>query len=183
MKFPFGYLIIAAVAVFAATACSSHEEPIAFDADAPTQTMKDVDMFQSDSGVLQMKIKAPVVENYEIDENKTKVDIQKFPKGINVTFFNAKGQITVIAVAKEAIHYPSQKRMEMYKDVVVRDYRKGDTLYTDELIWDQNKSVIYSNKPVRQVMRDGSLLRGDGFDSDDNMNEIRLRRPRGVQVF
>ncbi|MDE5736370.1 MAG: LPS export ABC transporter periplasmic protein LptC, partial [Bacteroidales bacterium] len=71
------------------------------------------------------------------------------------------------------------RMMKFYGNVIVKDYRNGDTLYTEALYWNQQTRKIYSDVHVRKVSP-GLILEGDGFDSDEEMNDVRLRRPRGV---
>ncbi|MEG1572652.1 MAG: hypothetical protein RR328_03790 [Bacteroidales bacterium] len=82
-------------------------------------------------------------------------------------------------LADSAINFRSDKLMRFYGNVVIYDYRKGDTVYTEALYWNQKNRTIHSDVAVKQVNR-SMVLVGDGFDSDDRMNNLVLRNPRGV---
>ena len=66
--------------------------------------------------------------------------------------------------------------------MVVIDYSNGDTVYLEDIIWKSNEDIIYSNHPVRAV-NGNRVTYGDGFVSDENMNNLRIRRQRGVIEF
>ena len=69
--------------------------------------------------------------------------------------------------------------MKFYRDVRVYDMRTSDTLYTEALYWNQDTHKIYSDVFVRKVSP-GLVLEGEGFDSDERMENVVLRKPRGV---
>ena len=54
-----------------------------------------------------------------------------------------------------------------------------DTIYNESLYWNQDTRKIYSDVRVLKVSP-GLVLEGDGFDSDERMENVVLRRPRGV---
>ena len=68
--------------------------------------------------------------------------------------------------------------MEAKNNVVIIDYKKGDTIYTESIVWDQNRRTISSNVAVKRVNK-SDILYGDGFDADDSFNNYIIRRPRG----
>ena len=51
--------------------------------------------------------------------------------------------------------------------MVIYDLSNGDSVITDEVIWDQRLRSIYSTKSVKQVKGDGSINYGDGFNADE----------------
>lgn len=157
------------------TACR-HADPMPYDnfETAPVQTVYNSVSSFTDSGRVQMTMEAPLMYNYADESGR-----QIFPDGVHSIFLNERGKPNVDLVSDSAIHIQSDKMMKFYGNVVVKDYRNGDTLYTQALYWDQNARKIYSNVHVRKVSP-GLVLDGDGFDSDEEMNNVQLRRPRGV---
>ena len=65
------------------------------------------------------------------------------------------------------------------KNVVIIDVLKGDTLRTEEIIWDQRRRMIYSNVLVKQTKADGSVNYGDGFEADERFTKYTIFHPRG----
>jgi len=102
----------------------------------------------------------------------------KFPKGLRVIFYNENKKEKMKLSANYAINYEDKKIMEVKNNVIIIDYKKGDTIYTESLLWDQNRKTLSSNVFVKRVNKDG-ILYGDGFDADESFNNYTLRRPRG----
>jgi hypothetical protein len=55
---------------------------------------------------------------------------------------------------------------------------KGDTLHTDELWWDRNKQIFYTDKRVH-VLQNGTNLHGTGLTSDQAFKDIKILNPTG----
>lgn len=130
-------------------------------------------MIRSDSGRIQLFMTSPQLDRYQSDQSYS-----KFPKGLNIVFYDENKNIKSKLSANYAINYEDRRIMEIKNNVVIIDITKGDTIYTESLIWDQNTKNISSNVFVRKVNKDG-VLYGDGFDSDESFNNYILRRPRG----
>ncbi|MEG1762917.1 MAG: LPS export ABC transporter periplasmic protein LptC [Bacteroidales bacterium] len=143
-------------------------------AKAPKQSLYDAQIMFTDSGALQMILKSSTVYNYD-DEKQTQI----FPKGVKAKFYGENKSLDALMLADSAINFRSDKLMRFYGNVVIYDYRKGDTVYTEALYWNQKNRTIHSDVAVKQVNR-SMVLVGDGFDSDDRMNNLVLRNPRGV---
>ncbi len=148
-----------------AVACHSPHKGLPYEnpETAPVQAVYNSVSAFPDSGRVQM------------DEKGTQV----FPTGVHSIFLNEFGQANVDLVSDSAINIQDDKMMKFYGNVIVKDYRNGDTLYTEALYWNQQTRKIYSDVHVRKVSA-GLNLEGDGFDSDEEMNDVQLRRPRGV---
>ncbi|MDE7150484.1 MAG: LPS export ABC transporter periplasmic protein LptC [Bacteroidales bacterium] len=171
----FRVVAFAAVACLAWTCRSPHKGlPYENPETAPVQAVYNSVSSFTDSGRVQMTMESPLMYNYS-DEKGTQI----FPTGVHSVFLNGFGQVNVDLVSDSAINIQDDKMMKFYGNVVVKDYRNGDTLYTEALYWNQRTRKIYSDVHVRKVSP-GLILEGDGFDSDEEMNDVQLRRPRGV---
>ena len=145
---------------------------------APLQSLFGSSNMVTEEGRMQIEMQYPVMHNYTGEE--ATVPAQVFPQGIKSVFYNQDGTgIDVLLFADSAINFQNDKLMKFYRDVRVYDMRTSDTLYTEALYWNQQTRKIYSDVHVRKVSA-GLILEGDGFDSDEEMNDVRLRRPRGV---
>jgi len=140
----------------------------------PVESAKDITMIRSDSAQVQMFMTSPQLDRYQSDQS-----FSKFPKGLKVVFYDANKNIKSKLSANYAINYEDRRIMEVKNNVVIIDIAKGDTIYTESLIWDQNSKKISSNVFVKKVNKDG-VLYGEGFDADENFNNYTLRRPRGT---
>lgn len=143
----------------------------------PMQTIEGAEMIFSDSGILQMKLWGKEMQTFNGSE-KTQI----FPKGVKVIFYENGRKISGEVTADYAKNFTDKKLLQATGHVVIKNFEKNETTYTEELFWNQEKRTIYSNKYVKQVSPTGTM-EGTGFDSDDQMESFRLRNPRGVVTF
>jgi LPS export ABC transporter protein LptC len=143
----------------------------------PEQYLNNTEMIRSDSGVIQMKLMTPRLERY-----KTPESIEKFPKGIQIEFYDLNLKPKAFLRADWAINYEDRNQMEAKQNVVIVDYRKGDTIYTEHIIWDQSRKVIYSNEFVKRINKDG-VLYGKGFEADETFENLVLFQPRSTMYI
>lgn len=155
-------------------ACSSKRQGVNFDISTmPTQTVYDAETMFTDRGQLQMEVKQPVLYNYE-DEERTQIS----PIGIALSFYDKEtNELQVYIRADSAVNSQKSKLMRFYKDVQVFDYRTMDTIYTEAMYWDQDKRKIYSDVNTT-VLKPREIITGTGFDSDEEMRNVKVRNPR-----
>ncbi|MDR0438275.1 MAG: LPS export ABC transporter periplasmic protein LptC [Bacteroidales bacterium] len=172
------WLFITLVALLAIS-CRQQNSSLVLEEGGPDQTMKNATIQYTDSGRLKMITFGEEILNFD-DEDET----QEFPKGIKATFYDEiTGKITSIITADEATNRQKKKLMQLRKNVVINNIRDGKITYTEEFFWNQDKGKIFSNVPVLQIGKDGSRHSGDGFESDEDMVNFRLIRPRGSAVI
>ncbi len=139
----------------------------------PVESAKNISLIRSDSAKLILIMTSPQLDRYQDEQSYT-----KFPKGLKVVFYDQNKNIKSQLTAKYAVNYEDRKLMEIKSNVIIIDFDKGDTIYTESLNWDQNTKKIFSNSLVKKVNKDETLY-GDGFDSDESFSNYTLRRPRG----
>jgi LPS export ABC transporter protein LptC len=143
----------------------------------PVESAKDIVILRSDSGKLQLYMTSPQLDRYQGEQSYS-----KYPKGLHVVFYDLNRKEKMKLSANYAVDYEDRKVMEVKNNVVIIDFKKGDTIYTESLLWDKNKKTISSNSFVKRVNKDG-VLYGEGFDADESFNNYQLRRPRGSINF
>ena len=154
------------------------KELSAKESERPEQITKGVDVIYSDSAKVKMRLEAPVViENNDTAKNAKPYQVT--PKGIKITFYNADKTQAGVMVADSAIQYPTIKITKFYRNVVCT-FSTGETLKTEELIWDQNKKTIYSNKYVIINAPDGSIMDGVNFVSDEKLTNPKFSQSTGT---
>lgn len=140
----------------------------------PQQSAQDITFIYSDSSLVKAKIEAPVLNNY----SKENSSITVFPKGAQVSFYNA--QLKVISTIKgNYAVYDQQKQTIDAKGNVVAVNEKGETLNTEQLRWDQAKEKITSHEFVKITTPD-KIIMGTGFESDQNMNHYKIFNIKGI---
>lgn len=139
----------------------------------PDLSAKDIEFTFSDSANVQVRLMGPVMHAFKGDE-----PYMVFPEGFNVEFYDSALNITSTITGEYGIHYSEKKMMEARKNVVVTNYETGERLDTEELIWDQAKEIIYSNKFVKITSEDG-VLYGDTLIASQDFSKRSILHPSG----
>lgn len=165
--------------LFLLEGCSNDIEKIKFfeRKEMPYQVINNANMIRSEAGDLQMIMEAPIIEVYQRPEAKTIC-----PKGVKLHFYDAQGKEKAFLRANYGISYDDRKYMEIKKNVVIIDYRSGDTSYLKDLVWNQGEHRLYSKHSVRSV-NGQRVTMGDSFESDENFDNPRIMHQRGTVLF
>jgi LPS export ABC transporter protein LptC len=140
----------------------------------PKESAQNVEMIYTDSGLLKAKLFAPVLERHE-----TSSPYLELPKGIKAYFYSAGNpKPESMLRANYAIRYEAEKRMVLRNEVVVVNVQ-GDTLETEELIWDELTGKIYSEKFVKITTPEHQIW-GNGFESNQNFSRYKIKDVRGT---
>lgn len=170
------------VAFFSFAACNSQMQAIPDRSDSADQEVTNARVHRSDAGHLQLELDAPLIQKYNRPRAKTEYR-SCGGEQVKMRFFDEHdGHLKVSIAADSAISFDDRDIMEAYGNVVVIDYGSGDTIYLEDLIWNSSEDRIYSDNPVRA--RNGNrLTEGDGFTSDERMENLQITRQRGVIEF
>nr|WP_242689177.1 LPS export ABC transporter periplasmic protein LptC [Pedobacter sp. SYSU D00535] len=122
-----------------------------------------VTIIYSDSAVVKAKMMTP-----ELHHVKTASPYYEMPKGVTIIFLDPQTKEESSRVVSDyAIRRDSEKVVELRKNVVVTN-KKGDTFKSEELIWDENRKIFYSNQLVNITKPDGTSIFGTQFESDES---------------
>jgi LPS export ABC transporter protein LptC len=138
----------------------------------PSMTNRDIITVYSDSGKVQLIMRAPLIETYD---NET--PYSEFREGISVVFFEGKKDSAGYATAKYA-KYTDKKKLWELRDSVVLLNGSNERLETEQLFWDQEKDLIYTDRFVKIINEDQTLM-GTGFESDIKLNKRKIKSPSG----
>lgn len=144
--------------------------------DPPQQALDSVRVLRSQYGKRQMVMSAPVVTMYSVPERKT-----VYPKGLKMKLYDGK-KLLADFTADYAVSFDEKNIVEVRDNVVVIDYRTGDTSYLKSLVWNSSLHTIYSKDPVKSV-NGPRVTYGDGFESDENFNTPYIIHQRGTMTF
>lgn len=145
--------------------------------DLPQQSIDTVKAIRSLNGKRQMLMTAPKVMIYDKPQKKT-----VYPQGINMQVFDGGKKIAASIRADYAYSLDDQKIVEARRNVVVIDYRTGDTTYLNSLIWNSAEHRIFSNDTVKSV-NGKRVTYGDGFESDDEFTTPYIKHQRGTMTI
>jgi LPS export ABC transporter protein LptC len=169
-------LFLGGIIVFLVS-CSSDIEKVKLmteEETIPDQSLQDADIIYSKSGKMEVKVEAPVIQNFESVEEPH----MTFPQGINVELYDSTLTVESKISANYAIYHKTDKWWEAKNNVVAIN-NEGDTLNTEYLIWNQEEEVIFTDRYVRITTRDG-IIHGKGFEANQDFSNWRIKETTGT---
>jgi len=130
---------------------------------------KNIESYLSQGGKMKAKLVAPLMLRYQLDTPKI-----EFPKTMHVDFFDDKTTVESQLNAKYGRYYENQSKVFLRDSVVIFN-RNGDTLWTNEMYWDQIQGIFYSDKPATMVQQKPFrqlIFAREGFRSDQNFRNV-----------
>ncbi|MBU2019574.1 MAG: LPS export ABC transporter periplasmic protein LptC [Bacteroidetes bacterium] len=146
---------------------------ISYDPKDPSEVTKDLEVFFTDSGYPKIRLYAKLSETFNFPK-----EITKFRKGLRVEFFNPDGTLVSTLTAQYGEIQTSEGIMVVRDSVELYNFQKRQRLKTEELIWNQKDSVIYTNKSV-VVTEPKGILYGQGIRTKQDFSEYTFIKPRG----
>lgn len=134
---------------------------------------KGVEINYSDQGIVRIKAIAPTATRF----NKERPYFE-FSDGIKILFYNAQHNVESTVTAKYATAYENSHSMTARDSVVVIN-DKGEVLNTDELIWDEEKKIIYSNSFVK-IRTPDEIIYGNGMTANENFTGYVIKNITGT---
>ncbi|HFA49078.1 MAG TPA: LPS export ABC transporter periplasmic protein LptC [Bacteroidetes bacterium] len=138
------------------------------------ETALGVEMLYSDSAIMDLRIVSPKLIRHLDKRNP----FQEFPDGIEIEFYDDKGiEVTARMTANYAQRYDNESKF-IVRDSVVWMSENGEKLETEELIWEEEKDRVHTNKFVI-VRRGDEIIYGHGFESNKDFTEWTIRAIEG----
>jgi LPS export ABC transporter protein LptC len=135
----------------------------------PSQIVKNVETVLDDSGRVQLIMTAPLIERFTSSDSP----YSEFRSGIRVTFYDGKEEPVGSASAKYA-RFTDKKTLWELRDSVVVLNETNDKLETEQLFWDQEKDIIYTDRFV-EITNEDQTVRGIGFESDTRLQKRKIK--------
>ena len=134
---------------------------------------KQVEINYSDNGLVRIKAIAPTATRFNKDR-----PYFEFSDGIKILFYDDQHNIESTLTAKYATAYENSHSMTARDSVVVIN-NKGEILNTDELIWDEEKKIIYSNSFVK-IKTPDEIIYGNGMTANENFTGYVIKNITGT---
>jgi LPS export ABC transporter protein LptC len=135
------------------------------------ETGKEVTIKYTDHGNIKIKVVAKKVNRFN-----TEKPYMEFSEGIKLFFFNGK-EVETMLTAGYATAVESSNQMTARNNVEVINV-KGDKMNTEELIWDSDKKIIYSNTFVKITTAD-EIIFGDGMVANETFSDYTIKHITG----
>ena len=97
---------------------------------------------------------------------------------VNVNLFDENFEHKSLIKSQSAIVNEKENRMKAYGNVIVTS-NDGKILMTDSLSWDNNSDKIYTNSNLEFITSDTDTLYGTGFESNIDLTDWNILKPRG----
>ncbi len=146
------------------------------DMEAPTISGSNVNVIYSDSGKVKVQILAATYEQYP----KAERPYMEFPDGMEVFFYNDSMKMESAIRSDYAIYYSEEKLWHAIGNVEVQKYSSGDALNTEELYWDEEKELIYSDVYTKVQNQDGTFYGKRGFEAFQDFSNWQLKGTSGT---
>lgn len=151
----------------------SEAELITSRANVNLETGKEVEIKYSDNGVTRI-----IAKGQTVTRHLTQKPYMEFSDGMELLFYNNNGAVESRMTARYATVVENSNEMTARDSVVVIN-EKGERLDTDELIWDEQKKIIYSNSFVKITTSDEIIL-GKGMTANQNFTDYVVKSISGT---
>ena len=141
-------------------------------------TATNIHYVRSDSGRIQLKLNSPLLVKHEGDHPYT-----EFPKGFNVNFYDTTGKVVSVLSANYGIRKEDKGLLQARNNVIVKNLENHQTLYTENLIWDEKSRKIRAPGFVKIIGPDRTIF-GDSLianESFTNRTVYGIRRTLDVK--
>ncbi|MGV3503053.1 MAG: LPS export ABC transporter periplasmic protein LptC [Adhaeribacter sp.] len=141
----------------------------------PIAETTNVSTLYSDSARLQIKLSAPLQLQYENQDGI-------YPKGIHMTFYDRKGQVTNTVRANYGKYDKKKDQYFVRGNVVLDNAVKKETLRTEELYWEKNTRKIHTDKFVT-IETETDILKGTGLTANQDFSDYEILNPSGEFIL
>jgi LPS export ABC transporter protein LptC len=168
--------IIYSIILFLLISCKNNFDEvkkIGISENEPMGIAEHLNLKYTDSGRVTANLKSPKMLDYS---NRDFV-FNEFPDGIDLDLFDDQNQKSNV-IADYAIVYDKTGIIDLQGNVVLSSTSK-DTLFAEQLYYDQNREWLFTNKPV--TFRTGrDMINGKGFDSDVKFTKAQVLEIDGI---
>ena len=136
----------------------------------PSITAKNSTTVFTDSGKVQLVMSFDIMESY----NNIEQPYSEFRSGIKVFFYDSHDEPVATVFSKYAKYIDKKKLWEL-KDSVVVVNESSDKLETEQLFWDQEKDLIFTDRFIKITNEDQTVVMGTGFESDHRLTRRKIK--------
>ena len=142
----------------------------------PIEEIKGAEMLHTHNGFLRVKVIANTIKRFR--------DVQPsliFSDGLEVVFYNDSGKVQSVLTAESAKIDETNNIMIASGNVVLIS-SENKKLESEELVWDEVKNKIHTNKNI-VVTTGREVVEGKGFQSNPDFSEYSISKIQGVFNF
>lgn len=141
----------------------------------PTESSIQLNVLYTDSGAMQFRLKAPMMDHYVIG---VKDPYSEFLKGVYIEHYGKDNAVKTTIKANYAIRYDVSRKMEAkYKIEIVNV--DGEKLNTESLTWDEEKHKIFTDAYV-EITTKREIIKGTGMEANEDFSEWEIKNVSGT---
>lgn len=169
-------VLVLTVTLFACESNYQNVKNLSLSDGAPVAEGKNINFKYTDSGKLVTNLLAEKL----LDFSNLKFPYKEFPKGIEVLFWNEKGEKSTVT-SDYAIQFDKTGLVDLRKNVVLIT-ADSVVLKANQLYWDQKNEWVFTDQPYQIKFKDGSYNDGGRFDGNQDFTIFLSRKNQGVQL-
>jgi LPS export ABC transporter protein LptC len=135
---------------------------------------KNIESYLSQEGKVKAKLVSPLMLRYVADTIYT-----EFPKSLHVDFYDDSAKIETRLDSKHGKYFENMNKVYLWDSVVVINV-KGDTLKSNDLWWDQNRKLFYTDNYAEYRTKDKQIYPGKGLEATQDFTRIDFKEANGV---
>ncbi|PNQ75223.1 LPS export ABC transporter periplasmic protein LptC [Hanstruepera neustonica] len=170
------FSIVMALAMTMFFSCKSNLDEvnkIGISENEPIGIAENINLKYTDSGRVTANLLSPIM----LDFSNRDFAYNEFPDGAHLILFDENNEQSTVT-ADYAIVYDKTGIIDMQGNVILASAQK-DTLFAEQLYYDQGREWLFTNKPVT-FRRGQDVINGKGFDSDAKFNQAEVLEIDGV---
>lgn len=135
---------------------------------------KNIEAYLSQESKVKAKLTAPLMLRHDADTLYT-----EFPNTLHVDFYDDSTKIESWVDSKHGKYFENMDKVYLWDSVVVINI-KGDTLKSQDLWWDKNKELFYTDKYAEYLRKDKQIYPGKGLEATQDFKRITFKEPTGI---
>jgi LPS export ABC transporter protein LptC len=168
-SYGFRHVIAALLGCIFMLSCSNTDKEVKaiYEKKTSVDEARNVESYMSQGGKMKAKLTAPLMLRYQ--DTLPRVE---FTETLHVDFYDDSVRIESQLDAHYARYLETQNRIFLRDSVRVFN-KQGDTLFCQELWWDQPELRFHTDKPVR-IHRPGTIINGVGLTAPQDFKTFTI---------
>lgn len=140
--------------------------------DGPLIELRDIETIYSDSAIVRIKLWASL--EYEFQNGD-----RTFPEGLDLIFYTEYGKASSTLRANYGKFIKNTGIYNVTGNVIIKNKLENEQLNCEELNWNPEKEIIFTDKFVR-IETSKEILMGEGLEAAQDFSKYKILKPTGV---
>lgn len=169
-------VIVASIAMFFSCTNDAKEvKDFLADKNLPIGESYNISHKHTDSGRIDVKMKAPLMLDFSNRENHPYFE---FPKGLTITTIDELGDSVTIK-GDYSRSYNKTEVSEIKNNVIILNHSQKNRLETDQIFWDQKTHYFFTETKFAFYTA-GDTIYGTGFEASEDLKTWWMKNQTGV---